>query len=360
MQQGSAPGPGLLIASCYPDNDAYCLGDTDGVCVRAVELSLIRGRHVLETANQVASIDPGLTRVMPSWKYGDNFMICLWPRGTPYNPDRTRSLDRYLSVPPVYEVPRLARVLIMDSCVEVNIVRWTRSGGISLTGNSSLSHRFLYAATRPPNSKFESEAGKLLSVRITGLMLTTRIYLPSLLKAITAFDTSKSSTMFPKHFSQVFDNCVGSLPRRKMSSGIILAGQNKRSHALVPQLGKLHELLWKLRRPKFDIRNEPVHLCTVSVRIMLSFVVCAKCSGRTGGTEPVNRDPGQDLIVFPWVVISPAGNSQTAFSFISNTLLTRAISRTPKKANRQDYQRASIPASAASLSVLASSQFLLP
>lgn len=130
----------------------------------------------------------------------------------------------------------------------------------------------------------------------------------------TIFDTSESSALLSEHLPQVLHDCIRSLPRSKMAPMIILTRKNKRSHGLVPQLRKLHQFLREFRCTQLDVRDILCSLRTVTIRVMLGLVVGTKRGSGTGGAKPVDRDPGQYLVIFPRVIICPADRSQAMSS----------------------------------------------
>ena len=116
----------------------------------------------------------------------------------------------------------------------------------------------------------------------------------------------KRTPLAPKHLPQVLDQCVRPLPRRKVAAAVVFARQHERAERLVPQLGELHELLGELGRAQLDVLDVRRHPGAVLARaLVLAFVVDALAGGGAGGAEPVDADPGQDLVVGPGVAVAP-------------------------------------------------------
>jgi len=114
-----------------------------------------------------------------------------------------------------------------------------------------------------------------------------------------------SASLPAKHLLQIFHNSVRSFPRRKVPAPVIFTRQHQRTQSLIPQLRKLHQLLCKFGGAQLDVRDELGHLGTVACRLVLGLVVDALAGCRPGGGEPVDGDPGQDLVVGPCVAVGP-------------------------------------------------------
>ena len=116
----------------------------------------------------------------------------------------------------------------------------------------------------------------------------------------------KRTPLAPKHLPQILDERVRPLPRRKVAAAVVFAGQHERAEGLVPQLGELHELLWELSRPQLDVLDVRRHPSAVLTRaLVFALVVDALTGGGPGGAEPVDADPGKDLVVGPGVAVGP-------------------------------------------------------
>ncbi len=123
--------------------------------------------------------------------------------------------------------------------------------------------------------------------------------------ALFTLDHSIRTSPLPKHLIQIIHQSLRPLMRSKMPTVRMLALEHHRSQRPAPAFRRDVEILGEVRESELDVRDVPPEPGAVGVRRVSHFVVDPRAGRGPGGREPVDRDPGQDLVVGPGVRVGP-------------------------------------------------------
>lgn len=111
----------------------------------------------------------------------------------------------------------------------------------------------------------------------------------------------------PEHLPEITDHFSWDLPRREMTTSLLLTLKHRRSQRPPPNLGHNSQLLRTMHQPQLHLRNPLVRPIPMNPSLgrMHRLIVNPQARRRARTAEVVDAHPGENFVVGPGVGVCP-------------------------------------------------------